>query len=340
MTSEIIVNGRFEGRRITGVDRYSSEIVQRLGSRVKVIKPRRTLTGVRGHLWEQLILPASIPMNALLWSPANSGPVAVSRQALTIHDLSPLEHPEWFVPPYAILYQLLLPILSQRVKCVITDSVYVRKKVMSRFALAADRVVAVSAGVDLEKFQPSDPEPIRTRYSLPKKYILFIGSLQPRKNLNSLLDAWSVLEKEFPEVSLVIVGTKGRVFRQIKLPARLRRVIFLGYVPDQDLSGLYSGATIFIQPSLDEGFGLTVLEAMACGAPVVISKAGALPEVAGSAALQVDPSKVSDIAQGLRRLLSEENFRLDLKYKGLEHARQFPWERSAEQIWGVLSKNG
>jgi glycosyltransferase involved in cell wall biosynthesis len=339
MTGAIVVNGRFEGRRITGVDRYSTEIVKRLGNRVKMIKPYRTQSGVSGHLWEQLILPASISSEDLLWSPANSGPLAVSRQVLTIHDISPLEHPEWFVPAYALLYQLLLPLLSHRVKCVLTPSVYVRQKVISRFSLPADRVVAISEGVDLEKFRPLDPGLIHERYSLPDKYVLFIGSLQPRKNLISLLDAWKLLEKGNPDISLVIVGTEGRIFRQVDLPSQMVRVIYLGYVPEEDLSALYAGATIFILPSLDEGFGLTVLEAMACGTPVVISKAGALPEVAGNAALQVDPASVNDIAEGLRTLLSVEKLRLELKQKGLERAREFPWERTVEGIWGVLSRN-
>ncbi len=339
LSGTIFVNGRFEGRRITGVERYASEIVKRLGKRIRLIRPAHPQTGVRGHLWEQLVLPFYVPPKDLLWSPANSGPVTISNQVLTIQDLSPLEHPEWFVPAYGLWYQVLIPILARRVKCVLTSSLYVRRKVMHRFSLDAGQVVAVSAGVDQHTFQPVDPDLIRRSYPLGERYILFIGTLQQRKNLNSLLEAWRMICDEYPDTSLVIAGTPGRVFRQIKLSPETVNVIFLGYVPDQDLPALYAGAAIFILPSLDEGFGLTVLEAMACGTPVVISRAGALPEVAGDAAVQVAPDSPLDIAAALRTLLSSEETCIQLRQKGLERAAQFSWERSAREIWELLSKN-
>ncbi len=339
MIGKIIINGRFEGRRITGVDRYASEILRRLGDRVEVIKPRRSLAGLSGHLWEQFVLPLSISGRDLIWSPANSGPIAVSRQVLTIHDLSPLEHPEWFTPAYSIWYRWLYPILARRVKCVLTPSLYVQQKVIHRFSLAAGRVPAVPEGVDPEMFHPTNSSSIQRHFLLPDRYVLFIGSLQPRKNLGILLEAWRRLKVEVPNVSLVVAGTTGHVFRRIELPAGMERVTFLGYVPEEDLPALYSGAEIFVLPSLDEGFGLTVLEAMACGTPVIISKAGALPEVAGEAAIQVDPYSINELTAAIKSLLSSEDLRSELREKGLDRARQFTWEQSAEQVWEVLSSH-
>ncbi len=338
MAHEILVNGRFIGRQVTGVDRYASEVLRCLGGRVRVIRPFRPLTGFLGHFWEQLVLPFLVQGKGLLWSPANSGPMLISRQVLTIHDLSPLEHPEWFTPTYSLWYRWMFPMISRRVKCILTPSEYVREKVLRRFALSAERVSAVMEGVNLERFRPQPADSIHPRYSIPGRYILFLGSLQPRKNITLLMEAWRKLQADFPDVWLVAAGTTGHVFHRVEIPTGLQRVIFPGYVPDADLPELYSGADVFVLPSLEEGFGLPVLEAMACGTPVILSKAGALPEVAGEAGLQVNPCSVEELSESLRRLLSDSNLRADLKQRGLERAHRFPWERSAEQIWEVLTR--
>jgi glycosyltransferase involved in cell wall biosynthesis len=338
MPIRIAVNGRFEGRRIAGVDRYASGILRCLDGRVRIIKPSRQLAGVRGHLWEQLILPGLISKDELLWSPANSGPMAVSNQVVTIHDLTPLEHPEWFLPAYSLLYRFLFPILARRTKCVITPSDFVRQEVIQHFSLAADRVVVVHEGVDTEKFQRCDPFPVQERYRLPENYILFIGSLQPRKNLGSLLNAWKLIKDDFPKTALVVVGTSGRVFRRIELPPNMDRVMFLGYVADDELPALYSGASVYVLPSFEEGFGLTMLESMACGTPVIASNGGALPEVAGDAALLVNPYRTDQIADALRRFLLDTILSSEYTMKGLERASRFTWEKSAKEIWDVFSR--
>ncbi len=338
MPIQIAVNGRFEGRRIAGVERYASEILRRLDGRVRIVKPRHVLTGLRGHLWEQLILPRLISKNELLWSPANSGPITVANQVVTIHDLTPLEHPEWFVPAYSLLYRSLFPMLAQRVKCVLTPSDFVRQKVMRRLSLSADRAIAIRGGVDGEKFKPTDSSLIRGRYPLPEKYVLFLGSLQPRKNLSTLLDAWNLIKDEFPKTALGIAGGEGHVFRRVELPGKMERVTLLGYVEEADLPALYSGASVYVLPSLEEGFGLTMLEAMACGTPVIASNGGALPEVADDAAMFVDPRSANQIADALRKLLSDESLRSEFGRKGLARASQFTWEKSAAGIRDVLSR--
>ncbi|MCL4531261.1 MAG: glycosyltransferase family 4 protein [Chloroflexi bacterium] len=338
MQIRIAVNGRFAGRRITGVDRYASEILRCLGGRVRIIKPYRSLTGLRGHLWEQLILPHWISRDELLWSPANSGPVIASNQVVTVHDLTPLEHPEWFVPAYSFLYRLLFPALVRQVKCVITPSEFVRQKVMQRFSLSKDRVVAIREGVNMERFRWTDSLSVRARYQLPQKYILFIGSLQPRKNLSALIDAWNLVKDDSPKTALVVVGSAGRVFRRIELPNKTERVVFLGYVADDELPALYSGASVYVLPSIEEGFGLTMLEAMACGTPVIASNGGALPEVAGDAALLVNPLSVSQIAAALNKVLLDEGLRLEFRAKGLERASRFTWGKSAKETWDVFAR--
>jgi glycosyltransferase involved in cell wall biosynthesis len=332
MTVNVVVNGRFEGRRITGVERYASEILRCLGKRVRVVKPRHTLRGLRGHLWEQFLLPFLVSKNEVLWTPANSGPLALSNQIATIHDLSPLEHPEWFRADFAAWYRLFLPILAKRVRQILVSSRYVKHMIEVRFGVK--NVIVTSAGVDSNFFRPNAQQ---EKYELPERYILFLGSLEPRKNLPTLLSAWNKISKECANTWLIIAGDTGQVFHDVRFPTFTKRARFLGYIPEAYLPGLYAGATLFILPSLEEGFGLPVLEAMSCGTPVITSNTGALPEIVGDAAILIDPLHVDEIGDAMMTLLSSERMRSDLRHKGLNHAREFTWERSAELIWDVLS---
>ena len=338
MASEFVVNGRFEGRRLTGVERYGSEILRGLGTRARVLKHRQTLTGLRGHLWEQLILPRVLAPDAFLWSPANTGPLMVTRQAVTIHDLSVLEHPEWFNSNFRLWYTFLLPRLAQRARVVLTVSEHSRRSILRRLKLPDEKVVVVPDGVNMQQFHPCDPAAVRAKYGLGERYILFVGSLDPRKNLERLLQSLMLLS-DIRNLELVIAGSWSSIFRPVAVDRPRRRTRLLGYVPDEDLPGLYSGATLFILPSLFEGFGLSVLEAMACGAPVISSYAGALPEVVGDAAMQIDPTSVEGMAEAMRTLLAQDSLREELRQKGLERACLFSWERSAERVWEVLSAN-
>src|SRR5512142_3366575 len=133
MKPEIVVNGRFLSRRVTGVERYGREILSCIGNSYRLETTRTN--SWRGHLWEQFVLASKVSQQSILWSPANTGPLAIRNQALTIHDLSPLEHPEWFRKSFAVWYRLFLPILVQRVQVVFTPSEYVKRKVSSRFGI-------------------------------------------------------------------------------------------------------------------------------------------------------------------------------------------------------------
>ena len=166
------------------------------------------------------------------------------------------------------------------------------------------RVVAIPNGVG-RQFVPADPQTVeetRRRLGLPRQYVLSVGSLQPRKNLPRLLEAWRRLPVVDWDLSLVLVGATGQTFRSVQLAGDAPNVEFAGYVSDQDLAAVYTGAAMFVFPSLYEGFGLPVLEAMACGTPVVCSSATALPEVVGDAGILVDPYDPDSIADGIRRM--------------------------------------
>lgn len=330
---DIVVNGRFSLRRISGVERYGAETVRRLGNRVRVVRSGRNLQGLAGHLWEQIVLPRLVHPRERLWSPANTGPMMIRRQALTIQDLIPLEHPEWYRKNFASWYRLFLPILAKRVRKVFVPSEYIKRKMKTCFGI--ENVVITPAGVDTGVFHPGTPRP---DYDLPDCYILFVGSLEPRKNLPLLLDAWNEIQDDFTDTWLIIAGTTGSVFRTMTLPNRMERVRFLGYVPDTTLPGLYAGADLFVLPSLDEGFGLPALEAMACGIPVIVSDGGALSEVVGEAGLIFKLSESGGLPQAMIRCLSDRSLRSALKEKGLARARMFSWQDSAEIIWQNLNE--
>jgi glycosyltransferase involved in cell wall biosynthesis len=331
MTHNIVVNGRFLGRRVTGVERYGREILRYIGSRSRVEATRRQ--GWMGHAWEQFILPAKLDQHSILWSPANTGPLLIRDQVLTIHDLSPLEHPEWFRANFASWYRLFLPTLAKRVRHVFTPSEFVKQRIIQRFGI--QNVIVTPNGVDPAVFHPGAKQ---TRLDLPARYILFVGTLEPRKNLGLLLQAWHEIKDEFQEIWLIIVGVNGNVFRDVHYQAPMERVCFPGYVDNETLAGLYAGATLFVLPSQEEGFGLPALEAMASGAPVVVSDGGALPEVVGEAGRVFCLSNSDELMNTLRECLSNAGLRSALKEKGLRRAREFSWQATAETVWKNLNE--
>ena len=329
--SQVVVNGRFLARRVTGVERYGREILQCIGNNYRVESTRRQ--GWAGHAWEQFILPAKLDQRSILWSPANTGPLMIRNQVLTIHDLSPLEHPEWFQTNFAAWYRLFLPVLAKQVRKVFTPSEYVKQKVIERFGIR--NVTVTPNGVDGSVFHPGA---IQTRLDLPACYILFVGTLEPRKNLDMLLRAWNEIKDEFKEAWLVIVGVNGNVFRNVNYQHEMERVCFPGYVDDETLAGLYANATLFVLPSQEEGFGLPALEAMASGTPVIVSDGGALPEVIGEAGMSFCLSNPDGLTDALRECLSNAGLRSALKEKGLVRARQFSWQATAEFAWKSLNE--
>jgi glycosyltransferase involved in cell wall biosynthesis len=192
--------------------------------------------------------------------------------------------------------------------------------------------------VDLEHFYPRSTQEIQrvqAKHTIPDKYIIMVASLDPRKNIPTLLRAWEMLIQE-QQISLVIAGGRGLAFRDVKLGPVPEKVNFLGYVEESDLPALYSGAAACITPSLYEGFGLSVLEAMACGSAVIASSSSSLPEVVGDAGLLVDPHDPGAIASAIVSILSDHKIRKSLVQRGLERAKAYSWEKTAQEIWNAV----
>jgi glycosyltransferase involved in cell wall biosynthesis len=208
------------------------------------------------------------------------------------------------------------------------------------------RIAVIPWGCD-ERFQPGgDPEhfaAVQQRYRLPAQYLLFVGTLEPRKNLTTLLHAYAMLRAEWPgeDLKLVVAGRTGwlytDIFDTVKRLALDEEVIFTGFVDDEDLPDLYRGAQLFVFPSLYEGFGLPILEAMASGVPVITSATASMPEVAGDAAILVDPHDSEAIAEGMAQVLAEDRLRQAMIQKGLARARRFTWDTVAQNTLEVYA---
>ncbi|MDP2660505.1 MAG: glycosyltransferase family 1 protein [Dehalococcoidia bacterium] len=260
----------------------------------------------------------------------------------TLHDLAFLRHPEAHLPLNRWFLRLAMPLFLRRANAVICVSQYTKGDAVRSYGLDDSKIYVIPEGVHPRFHQVQDLGVLaatRARYHLPERFILFVSTIEPRKNLVTLWEAYRLLRSEGRTEKLVVVGQRGWLYQPILL--RLRelgledQVVFPGYVDDEDLPAIYSLAECFCFPSLFEGFGLAPLEAMASGCPVVCSNASSLPEVCGDAAILVPPTDVSALTSALRRLLDDPALRDDLRARGLRQSAQFTWRNAAERTLGV-----
>ncbi len=256
---------------------------------------------------------------------------------LTVHDLIFRHLPEHHKRLNRWYLNATMPLYCRRATHIIAVSEATRQDLIAAYAVPPEKITVILEAAD-PQFTPQPPErsaAARARYGLPERYLLYVGTIEPRKNLTRLLRAWEPLYLAGEAPPLVIVGKRGWLAEDFYAaleasPAR-EGVLFTGYVADGDLPALYSGATIFVFPSLYEGFGLPPLEALACGAPVLCSNTASLPEVVGDAALTFDPTGDEAIRESLHRLLCDSDLRTELRAQGLRRAAEFSWERAAQE---------
>jgi glycosyltransferase involved in cell wall biosynthesis len=277
----------------------------------------------------------------VLFVPAHVLPLLRPRRSVvTIHDLGYLHFPEAH-PTLQRWYLDLSTRWNARVAAhVIADSQATKDDLIKHYHTPAEKITVAYPGLDPQLKRIDDVAATLTRYGFDGEYILTIGTLQPRKNLSRLIEAYGRSKLPSRDVRLAIAGKKGWLYDDLSKRAKqiglVDRVLFLGYVSDEDKAALLSGACAFVFPSLYEGFGFPVIEAMACGAPVVCSNTSSLPEVAGDAALLLDPLDVDALTIALDRIVSDDELRKSLIERGYAQARRFTWQACARTVLDVL----
>ena len=262
-----------------------------------------------------------------------------AKTVFTLHDLIFLQFPEYHLPYNRWYLTLAMPRFLAAADLIVTPSECSRRDAVKQYGVPESKIKVIyeAAAPYLKPVEdPADLDRVRQKYHLPEKFILHVGTIEPRKNLARLLDAFKACLADWPALKLVLVGKKGWLhdsfFQHLQALGLRECVIFPGYVADGDLPACYQLAEVFVFPSLYEGFGLGPLEAMACGTPVVCSNRSSLPEVVGDAGLLVDPVDTTALTVALRRVLADADLRLDLKQRGLARAQQFSWTRAAAEL--------
>jgi glycosyltransferase involved in cell wall biosynthesis len=271
-------------------------------------------------------------------------PLRGTPTVLTVHDLIFRRYPAHHKRLNRWYLNASMPLFCRRAGHLIAVSEQSKRDVIEAYGISPDKITVIYEAAD-PRFCPQPVEivaDVRARYGLPDRYLLFVGTIEPRKNLGRILTAFERLHAAGLTDALVIVGKRGWLyddfFTRVEGSPAKQAVIFPGFIPDADLPAVYAGSQALAFPSEFEGFGLPVLEAMACGTPVVCSNTSSLPEVAHNAALLIDPLDVDALTDALRRVLSDPALAANLRARGLTQAARFSWARAAEETRAVYRR--
>jgi glycosyltransferase involved in cell wall biosynthesis len=355
-------------RPLTGIGRYTLELIQAFSGCDErrldlILLSAGRSTALNANSYSQVMLPGCRLLpglmtlgNLLILSisrhlkldivhdPTGVSPFLMgaggAKTIVTVHDVF-----AWSCPGHSsildtLLYRYWLPHILTRVDTVITVSRRSQTDIQRYLALPANRLQVIPYGI-ASRFHPLPPEKVRKhlfqRFGLSMPYILYVGALTKRKNVERALEAFALLSERLSATKLQFVLAGPRTWKQTRVEATLRelglanRVLLTGPLTDSDLPALYSGAELFVFPSLCEGFGLPPLEAMACGTPVVCSNTTSLPEVVADAAMTIDPYDVVSLAEAMEQVLRNRNLSESLRQKGLARAAQFTWDQTAKE---------
>jgi len=303
-----------------------------------------TLTASWTQWWDQVSLPRALARDGitLLLSPYYKGPVrAPCPVVLTIHDLYFIHYPGRRRPVYDAVLTRAARLYATRATAIISDSEYSKRAIVARLGVESAKVNVIPLALGAE-FKPTPlTDAVRSRYGITSPYVLYVGNFNPHKNLPRLIRAFGLLPGAIrSRYALVLAGGYGdggpRLGRVVTSLGLTHRVLFPGRIDDADLPALYSGAVVYVTPSLEEGFGATALEAMACGAPVIASNRAALPEVIADAGLLFDPEDEQELAVVLARVLSDAALADDLRRRALARAGLYTPARTTGRVLSLL----
>lgn len=356
MRRKVYINGRFLTQRITGVQRYALELLRALdqlaGSRDAsvaacefiVLAPQGELqdAGLRhietrqagrgsGHAWEQLSLPF-LSADGFLLSLCNTGPLAKRGQAVTIHDAAVYAAPDTYSFAFRTWYKVLLRGLGMNARQILTCSAFSEDQLKRHFGIRPAKISTIYHGKE-HMLRTAPDRTVFERHKLDRPYVLAVSSMSPNKNFASVAEAIRLLGDV--DFDIVIAGGSSSIFKPAGA-ALGGEVKQLGYVTDEELRALYDSASCFVFPSFYEGFGFPALEAMACGCPVVASRAASIPEVCQDAALYCDPHSPADIADKIRQVMSDGELRESMRRQGIARADSFSWERCARETMDAV----
>lgn len=274
--------------------------------------------------------------------PAHFGPFNLPpgvKRITIIHDLTPVLFPRFHSLPSSIVHKITLPGIMKRASCIIANSAHTKQDIEQYYPAAVGKTHIVRPGVEAI-FQPEQDGAVLRKYGIRQPYLLFVGTLEPRKNLPALLRAYEKFRESGPALQLVLAGRKGwkneSFFSALEASPFRSDIVLTGYTGRHELPVLYSMAKLFVYPSVYEGFGLPVLEAMACGAPVLISSTSSLPEVGGKAAQYFDPQDAGSFSKKLLELARDDNKLREMGRQSLLQAGQFSWEAGAGAFLALL----
>jgi glycosyltransferase involved in cell wall biosynthesis len=367
----IAIDAHSVGNKLGGNESYATNLIEALAeidnvNQYKIFVTTREARDRFSDRWPNFQVRATLPHTPFIRIPLTlsaelrrnrvdvlhvqftAPPFSPCPVVVSIHDLS-FEHlPQTFKRRSRMQLRMTVRRSARNAAQIIALSEHARMDLINTYHLIPEKVNVVPLAAPAA-FAPvrddNELQRVRQTYGIDGDYILSVGSIQPRKNLRRLIEAYSVLRHAQPECKLpqlVLVGKNAWLYdetlRALKYTDVGASILLTGYVPESDLPALYSGALCFIYPSYYEGFGLPPLEAMKCGAPVIVGNRTSLPEVVGDAALMIDPFDVNAIAGAIQKMITDSEFRSELRVKGLERAKEFDWKETARQTLAVYRK--
>ncbi|MBU0629936.1 MAG: glycosyltransferase family 4 protein, partial [Candidatus Margulisbacteria bacterium] len=337
----IAFNKYFIGRQKTGIGHYSSDLLAGLKKTSLEIKEINNPCGLNKLLFEQIYLPIKLVFSRveLYFSTSIVLPYFLPcRSIIVVYDLVFKLFPEYYRGGINLAYLgAFFPPSLKRAKRIVAISQSTKNDLIRLYGVAPDKIKVIYPAVG-GQYQPITDQArlseVRKRYSLPEKFIFNVGTIEPRKNTVRLVEAYRALPPDLRAAyPLVLCGKKGwgKSFAE-----ELSGIILLDYVGEADLPLIYNLAALFVYPSMYEGFGLPILEAMSCGIPVITSNISSMPEVAGEAAILIDPQKTGQLTEAMSRIMNDPEMARELSRKGLEQAKKFSWEKAAAETLAVI----